>query len=312
MTEPTATRTWPLRRPLDVLTTLGVHRRGGADPTFRVERAARGVAVWRTARTPYGPGTMRCAVQAGDGFGVAVVQAWGPGADWLTDHAPRWLGEDDDLDGFRPIHAVVRNTMLRLRGWRISATGLVLESLVPAILEQKVTGIEARASWRWLLTRYGEPAPGPVPAWMRVVPDTGGWAAIPEWDWHRAGVGPQRATTIRRVARVGPQLSRLDGLSLAEVERRLRAVPGVGAWTAAETLQRACGSADHVSVGDLHIPRLVVHALTGRVTDDDAEMLAVLEPYRPHRYRVQRLVELSGHKAPRFGPRYAPLDHRGR
>jgi 3-methyladenine DNA glycosylase/8-oxoguanine DNA glycosylase len=77
-------------------------------------------------------------------------------------------------------------------------------------------------------------------------------------------------------------------------------------------LQRAAGALDAVSVGDAHLPRLLVHALTGDVRDDDEAMLAALEPYRPQRYRVQRLVELSGHRAPRYGPRYAPLDHRSR
>ena len=36
-----------------------------------------------------------------------------------------------------------------------------MESLVPAILEQKVTGIEAFRAWRALVVRYGERAPGP-------------------------------------------------------------------------------------------------------------------------------------------------------
>ena len=35
--------------------------------------------------------------------------------------------------------------------------------------------------------------------------------------------------------------------------RRLRTVPGIGAWTVAETLQRSHGDPDAVSVGDLRI-----------------------------------------------------------
>lgn len=91
---------------------------------------------------------------------------------------------------------------------------------------------------------------------------------------------------------------------------RLRVVPGVGEWTAAETVQRAMGDPDTVSVGDYHIHDVVVHALTGRARGDDAEMLRLLEPWRGQRQRVVRLVEQSGVGAPRFGPRYAPPDIR--
>ncbi|HYU05521.1 MAG TPA: hypothetical protein VEL02_16885, partial [Jatrophihabitantaceae bacterium] len=90
----------------------------------------------------------------------------------------------------------------------------------------------------------------------------------------------------------------------------LRVVPGVGECTAAETVQRALGDPDAVSVGDYHIHDVVVHALTGRPRGDDDEMLRLLEPWRGQRQRIVRLIELSGVAKPRFGPRYAPLDIR--
>ncbi len=65
-----------------------------------------------------------------------------------------------------------------------------------AVLEQKVTGMQARRSWRTLLQWYGEPAPGPVPPGMRDLPEAATWAAIPSWDWHRAGVDGKRSRTI--------------------------------------------------------------------------------------------------------------------
>jgi hypothetical protein len=42
---------------------------------------------------------------------------------------------------------------------------------------------------------------------------------------------------------------------------------------------------------------------------DDDGLAELLEPYRPHRYRVQRLVELAGLRRPRHGPRMAPRTH---
>ena len=88
------------------------------------------------------------------------------------------------------------------------------------------------------------------------------------------------------------------------------ALRGIGAWTAAEVVQRSHGAPDVVSVGDYHLPNAVGFVLTGRPRTDDAGMLALLEPYRPHRQRVVRLVEASGIAAPRYGPRMALRDNR--
>ena len=51
--------------------------------------------------------------------------------------------------------------------------------------------------------------------------------------------------------------------SQAAAERRLRAIPGVGVWTAAEVRQRAHGDPDAVSFGDYHIAKDVGWALAG-------------------------------------------------
>ncbi|MFZ0323170.1 MAG: DNA-3-methyladenine glycosylase 2 family protein, partial [Actinomycetes bacterium] len=82
--------------------------------------------------------------------------------------------------------------------------------------------------------------------------------------------------------------------------------------TSAEVRQRAFGDPDTVSVGDFHLARTICWALEGdlRGRGDDARMLELLEPYRGHRYRVQRLLELAGVNAPRRGPRYSPPAHR--
>jgi hypothetical protein len=298
-------RTWRPQRPIDIASTLVVHQRSSLDPTYRREL---GGAVWRTARTPNGPVTGRFSVRRPEGD--IRVQAWGPGAGWLLEYAPLWLGEADDCRDFHPREPVLRDTYRVHHGWRIGQTGLVFDSLVPAALEQKVTGTEAWRGWRTLLRWYGETPPGPVPAGMRVAPGPETWRYIPSWDWHRAGVGPDRAKTIIRAARVASRLEEVVELPGYERAARLRAVLGVGQWTAAETLQRACGDPDAVSVGDFHIPRLVIWALAGRVSDSDEDMLELLEPYRGHRYRVTRLLEMSGVRPPRFGPRLAPRDYR--
>jgi 3-methyladenine DNA glycosylase/8-oxoguanine DNA glycosylase len=144
---------------------------------------------------------------------------------------------------------------------------------------------------------------------MRVVPDAATWQAIPSWDWHRAGVEAIRARTIANAAAVADRLEAMSALPVADADRMLRSLPGIGPWTSAEVRQRAFGDADAVSVGDYHIPALVGWSLTGRITDD-AGMLELLAPYAGQRYRVTRLIELGGGGPPRRGPRMSVRDYR--
>ena len=192
---------------------------------------------------------------------------------------------------------------------RVPRTGLVFDALLPAILEQKVTGTEARQAWRFLLHRYGTPAPGPAPEGLRVPPPPRVVLDIPTWDWHKAGVDIKRQRAIRAAATVANRLEECCHLGPADALARLRVVPGVGAWTAAETAQRALGDADAISVGDFHIHDLVGWTLLGRPLSDEG-MLELLEADRPHRHRVVRLIELSGASKPRFAPRFSPRDYR--
>jgi len=303
-------RDWHAPFPVDVRLTLSVHWRGGSDPTFRIDDAG---AVWRTSLTPDGPGTIRILPGLPEPGATRVrAHAWGPGAAWLLDALPDALGLHDDASGFDPgAHPVLREIAGRHPNLRIGRSGRVMEALVPAILEQKVTGAEARRAWRFLLTRFGTRPPGPAPAGMRVFPDARTWRRVPSWDWHRAGVEGVRAQTILHAASVADSMERLLTLSDAEAGQRLRSIPGIGAWTSAETMQRAAGDPDAVSVGDYNLPKAVGWALAGRRTTDDAEMLELLAPYAGHRHRVARLVELSGLMPPRRGPRMPMRDYRG-
>jgi 3-methyladenine DNA glycosylase/8-oxoguanine DNA glycosylase len=145
---------------------------------------------------------------------------------------------------------------------------------------------------------------------MRVPPTPQRLLEIPTWDWHRLGVDLRRQRTIRAAATVAARLEECAAMSAEAAAARRRLVPGIGAWTAAETVQRALGAADVVSVGDYHLPNMVVHLLTGRARGSDEEMLELLAPWAGQRQRVMRLVELSGVGAPRFGPRFAYPDIR--
>lgn len=296
-------RVWRPSFPVDVRRTLGPLRRGAGDPCHRVDGDG---AVWRTARTPEGVASYRVLNR---GSHEIACTAWGPGAQWVLDGLPELLGEGGDLTGFVPAHSLLERTHALNAGLRIPRTRCVMEALVPAVLEQKVTGKEARSSWRWLVSRYGEPAPGPAPLGMYVAPEPGAWAMVPSWDWHRAAVDPKRSRTIVEAARVASRLEEAVGMAPAAAAARLSGLPGIGPWTVAEVAQRALGDTDALSVGDYHLSQFVGWVLVGRPLDDDG-MVEVLEPWRPYRYLVVRLLEVSGVRKPRFGPRLTIQEHR--
>lgn len=294
------TRTWTPPGPLDLELVLAPLRRGPADPTFRT---APDGSFWRTSRTPAGPGTLHLAAHHGE----VEATAWGRGADWLLDQLPSLLGASDDPSAFVPRHRLLAETRRRRPGLRLGRTGLVLESLIPSVLEQKVTTDEAYRAWRLLLRTYGEPAPGPVEN-MHVLPSPRTWSLIPSWEWHRAGVDSKRSSTILRAVRVAGRLEEAAAMSPEDASARLRLIPGIGPWTAAETLQRSNGAPDAVTVGDLHLPGTVGYALAGNRDADDAAMLELLAPYAGQRHRAARLILLSGRTPPRRSPRMTPRD----
>jgi 3-methyladenine DNA glycosylase/8-oxoguanine DNA glycosylase len=321
-----AEREYAPPEPLDLRATLGFLRRGRGDPTqHTVEGPDAWREVWHAQRTPEGVASLRLRVVAGSPTAArtVLVSAWGPGAEWSAAHAPELLGDGDDwaaLDALleaRSPHdaaaAALQRLRRRTRGLRLTRSHLVLEAAVPAVLEQKVTGVEARRAWRQLVRQHGERAPGPAPEGLTVMPDGVGWRSIPDHDWHRAGVGPQRMATIRRVAAVAPALERTLALGRggSAAIAALRSIPGVGLWTAAEILQRSHGDPDTVSVGDAHLPHVIGTWFTGARTDD-AGMLALLEPYLGQRHRVVRLITSAGIEAPRFGAKATIEGHRAR
>ncbi|MBE7187989.1 MAG: DNA-3-methyladenine glycosylase 2 family protein [Jatrophihabitans endophyticus] len=293
---------WDAGRPVDLRATLGHLRRGTGDPTHRFDEAGR---FWWAVSTPDGDGTL--AVSAAGPCVTAT--AWGPGAGWLLHQVPELLGSLDDWSGLDVTGVPVLHEIRRRRaGLRLARTGRVLVELVPAILEQKVTGVEARRAWRYLVHRFGAPAPGP--GGLRVAPAADVLLQIPSWEWHRAGVDGKRTRAIRAAASVARRIDECVDLTCAEATRRLRLVPGIGVWTAAETTQRALGDPDAVSVGDYHLPNMVAHVLAGRARGTDELMLELLAPWAGQRQRVMRLIEATGMTAPRFGPKFRYTDIR--
>jgi 3-methyladenine DNA glycosylase/8-oxoguanine DNA glycosylase len=296
-------RTYRVTGPLDLRRTLSPLSHGAGDSTIRFGPGR----VWWATRTADGPVALALAHTAGTEPALAV-EAHGPGAERaLATTIPGLLGELDRAPAaiaFAP-HPLVARLARVHPGVRVPRTGAVLESLVPAILEQKVTSGEAHRAWAGLIRTCGEPAPGP-PEWhLRLPPAPATLAALPYFAYHPFGVEQRRAELIRRVAARAAWFEEIVDIPLDQAYARLRSVPGIGPWTAAEVGVRALGDEDAVSVGDFHLPHLVSFALAGEPRGSDPRMLELLEPYRGQRARVVRLLEMSGLQAPRYGPRLA-------
>lgn len=283
-----------LRLSAPLVPVLGALQRGRGDPCMRLwDRGC-----WRASRTPDGPTTTALTV---DGAFVDA-EAWGAGAAWSLEHLPDLLGVHDEThDEFDPPPGIVRD-LLHGSCVRIGRSLAVGEALVPSVLEQRVTGPAARRSWRWLVHRLGEPAPGPV-AELRTPPSPSVLAATPSWVFHRASVERKRAETITGAMARACRLEETTTMSLPDAHRRLRAFGGIGPWTANEVALVALGDPDAVPVGDFHLKNVVAHVLAGEPRATDDRMLELLEPYRGHRARAVRLITGAGIGAPRYGPK---------
>jgi hypothetical protein len=284
--------------PLYSLTgSVGTMRRGIGDPTYR--RAADG-AVWLGCRAPSGDtGSLRLYRATAE---TVEATAHGPAAEWLLGSVPGLIGLADPPESraeFAEIvlkqgNAALMASMRKNSGFRVIRSGRVWDALVPAVLEQKVTTREAHKSFARLVRKYGSAAPG-APAELRLncTPPPTDWRRIPSWEWRGAQVDNKRALAIMNAARVAPRLEETVGMTRDEAAHRIRTVRGIGVWTAAEIMHRSHGDPDAVSVGDLHLPRIVCTALGGplaAIGANDDRMLELLEPYRGHRYRVTALL----------------------
>lgn len=290
---PDAETVLALATPIDLAATMSPIAHGRGDPTIRFA----GDGIWRATRTPAGPATLRLRAVAG---GVAA-SAWGPGTEWALASVADLVGATDDPSRLVPHHSLIAELVRRLPGLRLTRSNRPFDALVPAICEQKVTGIEARAAFRAMVRRYGEAAPGP--GGLRLPPEASVLADLPYFAFHPFGLERRRADILRRVAGLAP---RLEGRVPVDAYRLLASVPGIGPWTVAEVGRVAFGDPDAISIGDFHLPNLVAWALAAEPRADDDRMLELLEPYRGQRGRVQRLLEASGIQPPRYGPRMAP------
>lgn len=207
---------------------------------------------------------------------------------WAMETARGIGAVDDDPSEFLAMagrHPLVAELAERY-DCRIDRTATVFEAFARAVIEQLVTVFEARAAIRRLFGHTGERVPG---TFLRAPPTARAVLGVPPWKLHAMGIGSRRSRTLREGARRGAALERLRSVDPAIAATKLESLPGVGPWTANLVARTALGWTDAVPVRDFHAHYVISEALTGE-RGDDAAMLEALEPFRPHRARVAKLI----------------------
>lgn len=295
---------------LDVVPVTDRARRGA------VASRPRPGTVRRAEPGPHGP----MVYEATQRDGRVDIQVWGPhptsedACDVALQRARGWIGWHDDVPDLADVtagHHTLRDAARRVGPVRLSCVPRVQEAVGRAVLGQLVQGVEARRSTAQLAALVGAPATAGLWCW----PTATELGRTPAYAMRRCGISLRGATAIHRGALDDVQLERVRA-DFGRLDRRLRAIPGIGVWTSAE-VRFALGDPDAVSVGDHNLPTTVCHALCGAEPDEctDELMLDLLAPYAGQRARVIRLVVLAVGRgllprARRRGPRAALSAHR--
>ena len=278
--------------------TVSMLRNGHRDPTTVYENDT----LWRATLTPLGAGTI-CITHVTSS--TPCVRHFGPGGEWLAERALDLLGHSDQPPIISAQHNSVARAQRRFGQLRLPRSHSAYHELLPAVLGQRVTSIEAFGQWRQLCMRFGARAPGPRDD-LFTPPDPQALSRQPYFVLHRFGIEKRRANALVQVARNAPHLitdidfTRIEASTLTQQLTRLR---GIGVWTAATAGGLAYGDPDALLVGDFHVKNNVSYALTGRPRGTDEDMVAHLQAYSGQRARVVKWLELDGWIAPKFGPR---------
>ena len=159
------------------------------------------------------------------------------------------------------------------------------EGAVRVILGQQVTVKAARTLVQRLVDRFGEPISTPYPALTHVFPHAQAIAAADPEVIGKLGIVRQRVKALQALAAAVADGSLLlhRGAPLEATLDTLRALPGVGEWTAQVVAMRALAWPDAWPATDIGL----MNALGSR---DPKHITALAEPWRPWRaYAVMRL-----------------------
>jgi AraC family transcriptional regulator of adaptative response / DNA-3-methyladenine glycosylase II len=170
-------------------------------------------------------------------------------------------------------------------GLRVPGAFDGFEVAVRAILGQRVTVAAARTVAGRFAAAFGDPVDTPVASLNRIFPDAARVAGLTYGNIARLGMPGARARSVIALARAvaGGELDLTPNADIEATLARLRALPGVGEWTAQYIAMRALAWPDAFPHSDLGVMKAL------EVTDA-RHALAAGEAWRPWRaYAVMHL-----------------------
>ena len=201
-------------------------------------------------------------------------------ADSLAPQLPRviarvraWLDLDADPAA---IHAVLGADFPALAGLRVPGTLDGLELAVRAVLGQQVTVAAARTLTTRLVERFGTPLATPIDGLTRLFPSPAALAAASGDELGQLGLVRQRQAAIHALAQAvsSGQIRLHAGADVAATMDALKALPGIGAWTADYIALRALRWPDAFPSGDVALQKALApegQRLTARAAESRAE-----------------------------------------
>jgi 3-methyladenine DNA glycosylase/8-oxoguanine DNA glycosylase len=193
------------------------------------------------------------------------------------------LGVDDDLRGFHDRFArdPIIGRSVRARPWlRARRRPEPFEALVWAITEQLIEGERAAAIQRRIVGRWGARC---ATSGLRDPPGPATIAGLAPAELQRCDLAAGRSVALVRCAReVASGRADLHSPDHERAWARLRAIPGIGAWTIEMLALHGQGRYDQIPAGDLGFLKAVGRRLGGgdpraRATEDDVR--AFFAPY---------------------------------
>ena len=201
-------------------------------------------------------------------------------ADSLAPQLPRviarvraWLDLDADPAA---IHAVLGADFPALAGLRVPGTLDGFELAVRAVLGQQVTVAAARRLTTRLVERFGTPLATPIDGLTRLFPTPATLAAATGDELGQLGLVRQRQAAIHALAQAvsSGHISLHAGADVAATMDALKALPGIGAWTADYIALRALRWPDAFPSGDVALQKALApegQRLTARAAESRAE-----------------------------------------
>jgi AraC family transcriptional regulator of adaptative response / DNA-3-methyladenine glycosylase II len=219
----------------------GAYRR-----TVRIGASVGWVSVVRDPARP----ALRAAVSLSL-VGALLPLAAGLRALFDLDARPRVIGEHLLAD------RLLARGVRRRPGLRLPGAFDGFEAASRAVVGQQVSVAAATTLAGRLAAALGEPVETPFPELTRLTPAPGAVAAAGEDRIASLGMPGARARALVALARsvAAGELALDRHAERSEVVERLRAVPGVGDWTAQVVAMRALGDPDAFPAGDLGVRR---------------------------------------------------------